>query len=92
MAFGNIADMVATMPMGLKAILTKHELEVPPKEGAGMKVPQPTTSAEYIAALEKTARGRASRLVDDDRGSPANTLEAAGGRAGRVEHDPFWRC
>jgi uncharacterized damage-inducible protein DinB len=52
MAFGPLADMVAVIPMWITMILTKDELDVAPKDGARMQVPQSQTSAEFIAALD----------------------------------------
>lgn len=55
MAFGYLADMVATIPMWLTAILTRDNLDIAPKDGQGMAISPSTTSAEFLAALEKAA-------------------------------------
>lgn len=54
MEFGYLTDMVATIPTWLTMIVKQDELDVAPK-GARPERPQPKTSAEYIAALEKAA-------------------------------------
>jgi uncharacterized damage-inducible protein DinB len=55
MEFGYLSDMVATIPTWLTMIVKQDELDVAPTEGRQQARPQPTTSAEYIAELEKTA-------------------------------------
>ena len=56
MEFGYLADMVATIPTWLTMIVKQDELDVAPKGGARPERPQPRNSAEYIEALEKSAR------------------------------------
>ena len=68
MEFGYLADMVATIPTWISMILTKDELDIAPKDGTREKRPEPTTSAEYMAALEKAAV--------DARAALAGTTEA----------------
>jgi uncharacterized damage-inducible protein DinB len=53
MAFGYLADMVATLPTWFTMIIQQDELDVAPKERPAR--PQHNTSAEYIAALESAA-------------------------------------
>lgn len=55
MPFGYLANMVATIPMWLTMIVRQDELDVAPKDGSRREWPTPTTSAEYVAALEKAA-------------------------------------
>jgi len=55
MEFGYLTDMVATIPTWLTMIVKQDELDVAPK-GARPERPQPKNSAEYIEALEKSAR------------------------------------
>ena len=55
MEFGYLTDMVATIPTWLTMIVKQDELDVAPKEGSRAERPQPKTSGEYIAALEKSA-------------------------------------
>jgi len=62
MAFGPLADMVAMIPMWISMILTKDELDIAPKDGGGMQMPQPETSAEYLAALDKSAAAARQQL------------------------------
>ena len=54
MEFGYLADMVATIPTWLVMIVKQDELDVAPEGGGGSR-PQPANSADYIAALEKSA-------------------------------------
>jgi uncharacterized damage-inducible protein DinB len=56
MEFGYLADMVATIPTWFAMIVRQDELDVAPRGGAPPDRPQPTTSAEYVAALENAAR------------------------------------
>ena len=55
MQFGYLANMVATIPTWLTMIITQDELDIAPTDGGGHKWPDPSTSAEYIDALEKSA-------------------------------------
>ncbi|MCC6987912.1 MAG: hypothetical protein IT181_02870 [Acidobacteria bacterium] len=55
MALGPLADMVAMIPMWVSMILDKDELDIAPQDGSGMKMPQPETSAEYLAVLDTCA-------------------------------------
>lgn len=55
MEFGWLADMVATIPAWFTMILKQDELDVAPKDGQRPERPQPKTSAEYLAALDKAA-------------------------------------
>jgi uncharacterized damage-inducible protein DinB len=52
MAFGYLAQMVATIPTWITMIIKQDELDVAPKSG---RQPQPpmNTSAEYLEALKK---------------------------------------
>jgi uncharacterized damage-inducible protein DinB len=56
MECGYLADMVATIPTWFTMIVKQEELDVAPKNGARPERPQPTTSAEYITALDDAAR------------------------------------
>ncbi len=55
MEFGHLTDMVATIPTWVTMIIKQDQLDVAPKDGARPARPQPKTSAEYIAELEKSA-------------------------------------
>src|SRR5215210_2716661 len=57
MAFGYLANMVATIPMWITMQLTKDDLDIAPKDGSSFKMEPLNTSAEYIAALDKAAAG-----------------------------------
>ncbi len=68
MAFGYLADMVATMPSWLAMIVSQDSLDIAPKEGQGFRPPQSTTSTEFVAALEDAATQARTALtsVDDE--------------------------
>jgi uncharacterized damage-inducible protein DinB len=55
MEMGYLADMVATIPTWFTMIVKQDELDVAPKDGKRPERPQPKTSAEYVAALDKAA-------------------------------------
>lgn len=55
MPFGYLANMVATIPMWLTMIVRQDELDIAPKGGGRREWPTPTTSAEYVAALDNAA-------------------------------------
>lgn len=55
MAFGYLASMVATIPMWIAMIVRQDQLDIAPKDGTKREWPSPSTSAEYVAALEKAA-------------------------------------
>jgi uncharacterized damage-inducible protein DinB len=57
MAFGYLANMVATIPMWITMQLTKDELDIAPKDGGKFEMKQLNTSAEYIEALDNAAAG-----------------------------------
>ena len=52
MAFGNLAEMVATIPMWIAMQVTKDELDVTPADGAKMPGEPKTTSAALIQAFD----------------------------------------
>ena len=62
MAFGSLANMVATIPMWIAMIVQQDQLDVAPKDGGRREWPVPKTSAEYVAALEKAAEGARAAL------------------------------
>jgi uncharacterized damage-inducible protein DinB len=68
MEFGYLADMVAIIPMWITMIITQDEQDIAPKDGNRAKYPQPSTSAEYVAALDKAAA--------DARAAVSGTTEA----------------
>jgi uncharacterized damage-inducible protein DinB len=53
MELGYLADMVATIPTWFTMIVKQDQLDVAPKDGKRPDRPKPTTSAEYLAALDK---------------------------------------
>ena len=62
MAFGYLANMVATIPMWIAMIVQQDQLDVAPKDGSRREWPAPKTSAEYVAALEQAAEGARAAL------------------------------
>lgn len=52
MAFGPLADMVATIPTWFTMIVNQDSIDIAPRDGARPARPQPATKAEYTAALE----------------------------------------
>ena len=63
MAFGYLADMVATIPTWITMIIKQDELDVAPKDGPKGGRPEPTTSAGYIAELDKAAAAAREALA-----------------------------
>lgn len=55
MQFGYLANMVATIPTWITMIIKQDELDIAPTDGGGHQWPDPTTRADYIDALEKSA-------------------------------------
>jgi uncharacterized damage-inducible protein DinB len=55
MIFGYLADMVATIPSWIAAIVSQDSLDVAPADGSSMKPQKKTTAAELIAALDESA-------------------------------------
>ena len=67
MAFGYLADMVATIPSWLAMIVKQDELDIAPKGGQKFRPPESKSSGEFVAALEKSAADARAALqgVDD---------------------------
>jgi uncharacterized damage-inducible protein DinB len=60
MQFGYLATMVATIPMWITMMLKRDELDIAPTDGGRQEWPNPSTSAEYVAELDKsTAEAKA---------------------------------
>src|ERR1043166_8125162 len=57
MAFGYLANMVATIPMWIAMQINQDELDIAPKDGGKMQMKELSTSAEYVEALDKAAAG-----------------------------------
>src|ERR1043166_172288 len=57
MAFGYLANMVATIPMWITMQINQDELDIAPKDGGKFEMKPLNTSAEYVAALEQAAAG-----------------------------------
>ena len=62
MAFGYLANMVATIPMWISMQVTRDELDVAPADGSRMEQKRMDTSAELIEALDKSAAGARTAL------------------------------
>jgi uncharacterized damage-inducible protein DinB len=62
MAFGYLADMVATIPTWLAMGVTKDELDVAPADGPTMKPERKETSEALLSALDKAAGDARSAL------------------------------
>src|SRR5437867_10057619 len=62
MAFGYLADMVATIPMWLTMQITREELDVAPAEGSQMKQTRKETSDALVKALDEAAAGARAAL------------------------------
>lgn len=57
MAFGYLANMVATIPMWITMQINQNELDVAPKDGRKFPTKELNTSKEYLEALDQTAAG-----------------------------------
>jgi len=57
MAFGYLANMVATIPMWITTQINQDDLDIAPKDGPKFEMQPLNTSAEYIEALDKAAAG-----------------------------------
>jgi uncharacterized damage-inducible protein DinB len=64
MPFKYLANMVATIPMWITTMLKENELDIAPVGGSDRQWPSPTTRAEYLAALDKTATEAKAALRD----------------------------
>lgn len=53
MEFGPLTDMVAMIPMWLTMVITQDQQDIAPKDGKGMEMPKPKTSAEYLEVFDK---------------------------------------
>lgn len=62
MAFGYLANMVATIPMWLTMQITREELDVAPAEGSQMKQTRKETSDELVKGLDEAAAGARTAL------------------------------
>src|SRR4030095_8398050 len=57
MAFGYLANMVATIPMWISMQISQNELDIAPKDGSKFEMKRLDTSADFVAALDKAAAG-----------------------------------
>ncbi|HMH44679.1 MAG TPA: DinB family protein [Pyrinomonadaceae bacterium] len=80
MAFGYLANMVATIPMWISMQINQNELDIAPKDGPKFEQKQFNTSAEFIEALDKAAAGarEAFEQTTDDHLNTNWQLKAAG--------------
>ena len=80
MAFGNLANMVATIPMWVTMQISQDELDIAPKDGSKFEIKPNNTSAEYIEALDKAAAGaREAFAKSSDEHLQSNWQLKAGG-------------
>lgn len=56
MILGYLADMVATIPSWVAAIVSQDSLDIAPTDGSTMKPQKKTTAAELVAALDESAK------------------------------------
>jgi uncharacterized damage-inducible protein DinB len=80
MLFGYLADMVATIPMWITAIVKQDSLDIAPVGGSSFKQERRNTSGEYLRALDEAAAGARAALanVTDDFLRTPWQLKAAG--------------
>jgi uncharacterized damage-inducible protein DinB len=80
MIFGYLADMVATIPMWITAIVKQDSLDIAPVGGSSFEKERRNTSEEYLRALDETAQGARAALgnVTDDFLRTPWQLKAAG--------------
>jgi uncharacterized damage-inducible protein DinB len=62
MAFGYLANMVATIPMWIMMQINQDELDIAPKDGGKFEMKRLDTSGEYIEALDQAASGARDAL------------------------------
>jgi uncharacterized damage-inducible protein DinB len=77
MAFGYLADMVATIPTWIVMEITQPELDVAPANGPTMTRTPKETSEDYIKALDQSAadaRAALSQTTDDHLMTPWRLL------------------
>jgi len=80
MAFGYLANMVATIPMWITMQINQDELDIAPQNGGKFEMKPLNTSTEYVAALDKTAAGaREAFEKSSDEHLHANWQLKAGG-------------
>jgi uncharacterized damage-inducible protein DinB len=80
MVFGYLANMVATIPSWITAIVTKPDLDIAPANGPTMKPEPMNTSAQFLRALDEAASGARDALANatDDQLHGAWQLKAGG--------------
>jgi len=79
MAFGYLANMVATIPTWLAMGITRDELDLKPASGSAMNFEPMNSSAEYVKALDKAAadaRAALEQTTDDYLTTPWRLLVA----------------
>ena len=62
MAFGPLANMVATIPMWISMQISQDELDIAPKDGSKFEQKRLDSSAELVEALDKAAAGAREAL------------------------------
>jgi len=81
MAFGYLANMVATIPMWVSMQISQDELDIAPKDGSKFEQKRLDSSAELMDALDKAAAGaRAAFDKTTDEHLMTNWQLKAGGK------------
>jgi uncharacterized damage-inducible protein DinB len=66
MPFGYLAELVATIPSWVGMAITLNELDIAPKDGPKYKPEPMNTSAQLVAALDKTVAQAREALENTD--------------------------
>jgi uncharacterized damage-inducible protein DinB len=80
MGFGYLANMVATIPSWITAIVTRPDLDIAPLDGPTMTPERMTTSAQFVRALDEATSGARDALASatDDQLHGTWQLKAGG--------------
>jgi uncharacterized damage-inducible protein DinB len=62
MIFGYLANMVATIPSWIAAIVQQDSLDIAPKDGPTMKPQRVDSGREFVGALDRAAEGARKAL------------------------------
>jgi uncharacterized damage-inducible protein DinB len=80
MIFGYLANMVATIPTWITAIVNQDSLDIAPKDGPTMKPKKLDSASDFVAALDEAAAG-ARKAIENSSDEYLRTrwqLKAAG--------------
>jgi uncharacterized damage-inducible protein DinB len=64
MKFEYLADMIATIPSWIAVQVTRPDLDIAPADGSSMPRTKKTTRADYLNALEESARSATKALEE----------------------------